>query len=92
MIIKQLEVTIGGDVQGVAFRYNVRDWAQGLGIVGYVQNRSDGTVYVIAQGTQENLDKLLKKCYAGPRHAKVKDIKPHWSKVTTEFLLFEIKI
>lgn len=79
-------------MQGVFFRFNIRKWAQELGLTGYAQNRSDGTVYVIAQGSKQNLDKLLEKCYSGSRYAKVKDVKPHWTKITANFSSFEIKL
>jgi len=48
-----------GKVQGVGFRYNVRSLAGTFDIAGYVKNLPDGTVELLAQGTEENVAGLV---------------------------------
>ena len=56
--MKQLEATIYGRVQGVSFRYYTQREAERLGIVGWVANQYDGTVKVIAVGSESVLQQL----------------------------------
>ena len=48
-----------GRVQGVGFRYRARYAASGLGITGWVKNEWDGSVEMEAQGTIEQINKML---------------------------------
>jgi acylphosphatase len=48
-----------GRVQGVGFRYTAAGLARDCGVRGYVRNRSDGTVELVAQGAQANVERLL---------------------------------
>jgi acylphosphatase len=48
-----------GRVQGVGFRYTAAALARDCGVRGYVRNRSDGSVELVAQGPQANVDRLL---------------------------------
>ena len=55
-----LDLTIKGIVQGVGFRPFVYRCAHELGITGWVENQWDGTVAMEAQGTWEQLYRLLR--------------------------------
>jgi acylphosphatase len=46
-----LHAIVEGRVQGVGFRYFVLEVAELLGIYGWVRNRWDDTVEVLAEGT-----------------------------------------
>lgn len=48
-----------GRVQGVFFRATARDLARSMDLVGTVQNMPDGTVLLFAQGSKEQLTKLV---------------------------------
>jgi acylphosphatase len=48
-----------GRVQGVGFRYATASLARDCGIRGYVRNRADGSVELVAQGAQTDADRLL---------------------------------
>jgi len=88
--MQRVHVTISGDVQGVGFRSWVRRQAQELGLTGWVRNRDDGTVEVVAEGTRSALDELVKRCRRGPETAWVADVAVQWSDATDEFVTFEV--
>lgn len=53
-------ITFSGAVQGVGFRYRAQWAADGCGVVGWVRNKEDGTVDMEAQGTEQQINELLK--------------------------------
>lgn len=57
-IIRQ-HLLVTGDVQGVGFRYRARYAAEGLGVTGWVRNLPDGSVELEAQGTEQQLNRML---------------------------------
>lgn len=61
-------------VQGVFFRYSAKDVADGLGISGFVRNEADGTVYVEAEGEEDDLNEFLKWCRQGPEMATIERV------------------
>jgi acylphosphatase len=65
---------VRGRVQGVGFRWFVEREAHILGIAGWVRNRSDGTVEVLAMGTRDQLSGLRTRLGEGPRAARVDDV------------------
>lgn len=71
-------IRITGYVQGVGFRYFARKSAVGLGLRGYVRNRADGSVEVLAEGPREDVDALMDQLRVGPRYASVDDVDVTW--------------
>ena len=69
--MNRIHLTISGRVQGVYFRQTTRTKAKELGVSGWVRNRSNGTVELVAEGPLESLDMLAKWCEAGPEMAQV---------------------
>jgi acylphosphatase len=65
---------ISGRVQGVGFRYFVRDVAARENIHGWVRNLSDGRVEVAAEGDAEALERFERSIRQGPRGARVDDV------------------
>ena len=55
----QYKLKIVGVVQGVSFRYFVRQEATRLELMGAVWNCPDGSVEVVAQGEEALLDQLV---------------------------------
>ncbi len=64
-------LVIAGRVQGVGFREATVDAARAAGVVGWVRNRADGTVEVLAQGSSDAVDRLVAWCRRGPPLARV---------------------
>ena len=65
---------VSGRVQGVGFRWFVEREAATLGITGWVRNRDDGRVEVMATGTLEQLSTLQARLREGPRAARVDEV------------------
>jgi acylphosphatase len=81
---------IEGRVQGVFFRDSTRRKAIELGLKGWVKNRFDGAVEVVAEGPKENVEKLVEWCHHGPPAARVTSIHEIKEKCTEEFNSFRI--
>ncbi|MBM3620020.1 MAG: acylphosphatase [Alphaproteobacteria bacterium] len=65
---------IRGRVQGVGYRYWAVGQARALGLRGWVRNRSDGSVEVVAAGPGNALDIFIVACRRGPRAARVEAV------------------
>ncbi len=65
---------VRGRVQGVGYRAFVWRNAAQLGISGWVRNRRDGTVEVLASGDPDALAALERALETGPRWARVDGI------------------
>ncbi len=62
---------IHGRVQGVWYRGWAVDTARALGLDGWVRNRSDSSVELVARGPEAALDALAGQCRQGPPSARV---------------------
>lgn len=69
-----LHVEIRGRVQGVGFRWFVRERARALALSGWVKNLSDGSVEVAASGSDAAVRDLLALLREGPPGAHVRDV------------------
>lgn len=65
---------VTGRVQGVGFRQATREVARENGIHGWVQNRTDGTVEVVACGEEALLERLRAWLQHGPPTARVDNV------------------
>jgi len=66
---------VTGRVQGVGFRWFVEREAAQLNITGWVRNRENGSVEVMATGTRDQLVALHGRLREGPRAARVDDVR-----------------
>ena len=69
--MSDLHVRVVGVVQGVGFRWFVRERARRLGLTGWVRNLPDGSVEVAASGDQGQIDLLRAELLRGPNGARV---------------------
>ena len=74
-MIKSVKINIYGRVQGVGFRYSALQKANEMGIYGFVKNRSDGSVYIEADGETEILELFILWLRKGPSWSRVDDLK-----------------
>jgi acylphosphatase len=68
---RTVRLRIEGRVQGVGFRAFVERAAARHGIDGWVRNRRDGGVEVLARGTPSAIDALVAACETGPTGSRV---------------------
>lgn len=83
-------IIVEGRVQGVGFRYYTKEKANQLSLKGWVQNLTDGSVEIHAQGESENLNAFIEWCHSGPSSANVKKLDYRESKLEA-FSSFEIR-
>lgn len=90
MVLARAHLIVEGRVQGVFFRQNTVDRARAFKLSGWVKNRYDGAVEVLAEGEEEAVKKLVNWCHQGPRSAVVTKVTVNWQPYLGEFRCFEI--
>jgi acylphosphatase len=86
----RIGLVIEGRVQGVWFRDSTRHEAKALGVSGWVKNRRDGAVEVVAEGPEEKVRELVAWCRHGPPHAVVTGVREREEPWQGEFDSFDI--
>ena len=71
---KAVVARIEGRVQGVWFRAWTVQEAQARDLVGWVRNRSDGTVEALFAGPVALVDDMVEACRRGPPSAAVTEV------------------
>ena len=66
-----VRLVIRGRVQGVGYRWWARGQARRLNLSGWVRNRSDGSVELLAAGSSGAVEALIEACRRGPAAAEV---------------------
>lgn len=72
--MRVLHVRVHGRVQGVGFRWFVREEARRLGLSGWVMNLPSGDVEVAAGGEESSLGRLRRALEVGPNGAEVQTV------------------
>ena len=86
-----IEAVVRGRVQGVGFRWFVVTTASQLGLTGWVANRVDGAVDVVAEGPAEELATLLAALREGPLGAEVAEVEVVERPATLGLARFEVR-
>jgi acylphosphatase len=86
--MKTLHAVIEGHVQGVGFRYFVKETAERLQLTGWVRNRYDGTVELSVEGGSTHLQALLDAVHVGPSRSIVTDVRFEWGTDLHEYTQF----
>ena len=75
---RRVHIVVRGRVQGVFFRASTLERAQELGLRGWVRNRPDGAVEIVAEGDEAAVASLVDWCHHGPPSARVEsvDVRP----------------
>ncbi|MBL4716585.1 MAG: acylphosphatase [Bacteroidia bacterium] len=74
-MVKSYSIHVIGRVQGVFFRASTKEAAIKYNIHGFVRNEFDSSVYIEAEGEENNLEKFIDWCKEGPELAKVEEVK-----------------
>ncbi len=82
---------VSGVVQGVGFRYHTQRQGQGLGLSGWVHNRADGDVELLAYGEPDRLEQLYNWLLRGPSMARVSGVRVEEMEVDEELAGFSIR-
>ena len=90
IMLKAIRATVSGRVQLVMYRDFAQRKARGLKLIGTVQNLKNGTVEVIAEGSQEKLDAYVEKLKGGPLLARVDAVQVEWREPLGTFTDFVI--
>ena len=85
----RLTAWVRGRVQGVGFRWWTRSRALELGLTGYVANRLDGRVIVVAQGSRDACENLLSQLQGGATPGRVDNVVADWSQKPEDMKDFE---
>ena len=87
--LRTLRLVAHGRVQGVWFREGMRQAAEGLGVVGWVRNRRDGTVEAVVQGPPAAVEAIVAWARQGPEGAEVERLDVAETRGEADFAAFE---
>ncbi len=87
---RALFARVHGVVQGVGFRYATVARARRLDLTGYVRNIADGNVEILAEGSQTDLDRLLRWLAKGPSYAHVTRVDHNYRQATKAYTQFNV--
>ena len=90
MALKQLQIHVRGRVQGVYFRASAQREARRLGLSGWVRNRPDGSVEMLAEGEELSIREPQGWAQKGQSAARVDRLDTRWRGFTGEFSDFRI--
>tara|TARA_B100002051_G_C16745015_1_gene646981 strand:- start:2424 stop:2696 length:273 start_codon:yes stop_codon:yes gene_type:complete len=88
-MIEMLAV-VTGKVQKVAYRAYTQESATELGIVGSVQNMSNGTVQVVAQAEPDVLKEFVEYLNEGSLMSEVEGVSVEWRSVSKTYDEFSL--
>ena len=83
-------VIFRGRVQGVGFRFTATDVAKSFSVTGYVMNLRDGTVRMEAEGSREDVTRMIRRVLEAMR-GQVADHSEEWGTATGEFPEFGVR-
>ncbi len=90
MALKQVQLFVRGRVQGVYFRASTQREARRLGLTGWVRNRPDGSIEIVAEGEEVSIRELYGWAQKGPTAARVDRVETRWRSYTGDFPDFRI--
>lgn len=86
----RLQVLFSGHVQGIGFRYTVKQTALGFEVTGWVKNLADGRVELLVEGEREELEAFQAAIPEAGLRRFIRETQAEWSNGTGEFRGFEI--
>lgn len=89
-MMRRARIKVRGIVQGVYFRYNTRRKAVELGLRGWVRNMPGGSVQILCEGDENQVEALIGWSRRGPEGAFVERVDVEWEESKGEFEDFRI--
>jgi acylphosphatase len=90
MANKCVQLIVRGRVTGVYFRASAQREAKRLGITGWVRNRNDGSIEIMAEGDEDVIKELVSWSHHGPTAARVDGVDVRWRGYSGDFADFRI--
>jgi acylphosphatase len=87
----RVKLIIKGIVQGVNFRYYTQQEARKYSVNGWVRNLADGSVAVVFEGEEEDVEAMIQWCRHGPPGAHVTELIAQPEEYRGEFQSFSVK-
>jgi acylphosphatase len=87
---RRLQVFYSGTVQGVGFRFQVKQVATGYELTGFVRNLSDGQVELVAEGDEAELKAFRDAIRESGVGSLIRNETEWWSECSGGFRGFEI--
>ena len=88
---KRVSVFYSGRVQGVGFRYTVREVACGYEVAGFVRNLPDERVELVAEGEEPELKAFVEGIRDAGLAGHIRHEDTHWGPATGGLNGFEIR-
>jgi len=88
--MERIEAIVSGRVQMVMYRDFVCRSARSLALVGEAKNLPDGTVRVVAEGSRDDLLKLIIRLHKGSAFSHVRSVDVAWKAPRGTFSSFDI--
>ena len=88
---KRVTVRYDGRVQGIGFRFTAMQIAEGFPVTGYVQNMPDGSVKMVAEGTEKDLLQIIRRIKESHLGRYITGERFAWSDALQEFSSFTVR-
>lgn len=88
---RRLTANFEGHVQGVGFRFTTVEIARNHAVSGFVQNMMDGSVKLVAEGSEDDLTRLLRDLREAHIYRYVRKEDISWQDGTGQFDGFSIR-
>ena len=89
--LSRVHVIVSGVVQGVGYRYFACSEARHRGLTGWVRNRSDGAVELVAEGEDGLVREFVGELNRGPVSSDVSAVLVTTAAARAEFDTFDIR-
>ncbi|MCX6640587.1 MAG: acylphosphatase [bacterium] len=83
-------IRVSGRVQGVGFRYFAMNWAEKLGLCGWVRNNWDGSVESEVEGDRSAVEEYINQIKIGPRWGHVSKADVEYKTYQGDYRQFDI--
>ena len=89
--MKRVRAIFIGTVQGVFFRAHTKEFADRIGVKGWVRNLPDGSVEAVFEGEDRAVDETIRLCRDAQPRAVVEEVSLSLEPVMGDFSDFSIQ-